>query len=213
MPAAVAAFFNSLPGWLQVTISVLVMVGTILAVWKGVIPLFFHRVPRFHKAVMYKRDQVVVRNGKPVVKGPGPRGAFPGVFSYQDTDMRQQLTSTSGFKVDIGTPPTTYYIDKLSILWEVVDVYLFQSINADAEQFISQRVNQACRDTMVSEGSVNLSMEVITDRCSRRIPTLSHAGVKLVSVMVTSGSYDTRNHRMMDGDDQPRKSIVMADEL
>jgi hypothetical protein len=94
-----------------------------------------------------------------------------------------------------------------------VDVYLFQSINADAEQFISQRVNQACRDTMVSEGSVNLSMEVITDRCSRRIPTLSHAGVKLVSVMVTSGSYDTRNHRMMDGDDQPRKSIVMADEL
>jgi hypothetical protein len=212
MPAF-AAFFDSLPGWLQVTISILVMVGTILAVWKGVIPLFFHRVPRFHRAAMYKRDQVVIRNGKPVVKGPGPRGAFPGVFSYQDTDTRQQLTSTDGFKVDIGTPATTYYVDGLSILWEVVDVYLFQSTIADAELFISKLVIQACRDTMASEGSVNLSMEVITGRCSRRIPTLSHAGVKLVSVMVTSGTHDTRNHRMMDGNDQSRKPIVMADEL
>ncbi len=211
MPAAVVAFFNSLPGWLQVTVSILVMVGTVLAVWKGVIPLFFHRAPKFHKTVMYFRDQVVERKGKPVVKGPGPRGQFPGLYSYLDTDMRQQTTRTVGFKVDIGTPPTTYPVDGLTVVWQVEDPYLFQSASADAERFVSDLTIQACREAMASEGDVNLSMAVITDRCSRRTPTLTDAGVKLINVMITSGSYDTRNHRFLNGETDARKIVTMAD--
>jgi hypothetical protein len=211
MPAAVVAFFNSLPGWLQVTVSILVMVGTILAVWKGVIPLFFHRAPKFHKAVMYFRDQVVERKGKPVVKDPGPRGQSPGFYSYLDTDMRMQTTDTSGFSVDIGTPPTTYTVDGLSVIWQVVEPYRFQSIVADAERFVAGLVKQACRDVLASEGDANLSVAVITERCSRRTPTLTDAGVKLVGVLITSGSYGTRNHRFLNGETATRRTVTMAD--
>lgn len=211
MPQA-AAFLSSLPGWAQVTIATIIAIGAIIFAWKGVIPLFIHRAPKFHHAVMYYRDRVVMRNGKAVTKGPGPRGQFPGVISYLDTDMRQQDTKTAGFKVDIGTPATSYFVDGLSIVWRVFDAYLFQSAIADAERFIGDRVIQACRDLMIEEGEVDLSMRVITERCSRRIPTLANAGVELVSVMVTSGSYDTRNHRMIDGEAKMRRTVMMAEE-
>jgi hypothetical protein len=194
----------------------LLIIGTIIVAWKGVLPIFFHRTPANHDAVKYFRDKVVEKDGKPVVKGSGPHVVpLPGVTSYRDTDTRFQTTRTEGFSVDIGSPKTTYYIDRFTINWKVVDATLYQTIGADPEVFIADLVTAACRQVLESEGSASLSTAVITQRCSRRIPTLTDVGVKLISVLIVSGSYSTRNHRILDGDGESgeRTPIVMADEL
>ena len=213
MPAAVAAFFASLPPWVQATVAIAIALATVIIAWKGVLPHFIHEVPVMHDGVMYFRNRVVwsrTHPGEAKTVGPGHYPQIPGILKYQNTDKRSQTSTTPGFKLDFGTPPTTYNVDGLAITWRVVNAHLYQTGSADSELFVKERTREACRAALMSAADPTLSRATVTDWCRRRTPTLVDVGVYLEDVLITSGSFETRNHRFPDGN--LGKTAVTAEE-
>ena len=211
MPAAVAEFFSSLPTWVQATVAGAIAIASIVIAWKGVIPHFIHEVPVLHEGVLYRRNRVVMRRGQVKKAGPGFYPILPGIYKYQNTDMRSQTSVTPGFKLDIGAQSMTYHVDGLSITWAVEDSYKYQTGSADSESFVKERVREACRSCLISAESPTLAKEAITEWCQRHTPSLGDVGVVLQAVMINSGSYETRNHRFPQGWFMG-EAIVMADD-
>ncbi|HTK39292.1 MAG TPA: hypothetical protein VL362_00325 [Patescibacteria group bacterium] len=214
MTEAVAGFFDSLPGWVQATLAVAIGIGTVIIAWKNVIPNFVHEVRVMHKGVKYWRNRPMHdKQGNPQERDPGFYFAVPGLLKYQDTDMRDQTSLTEGFRVDITIEGKwmTYVVDGLSVAWRVSSAFRYQIVNADPERFVIERVREACR-ALLSNGPTTMSSTDIAAQCRRRIPSLSEIGVELVAVMITSASFETRNHVVMSHDGAPAVKPIIMDE-
>jgi hypothetical protein len=212
MPAAIAAFFDSLPTWVQASVAIAIAAASIVIAWKGILPHFIHEVPVVHEGVLYRRNKAVIHQGVVKKRGPGFYPILPGLYKYQNTDMRSQTTVTEGFKLDFEKPFMTYHVDGLTINWLVCDSHKYQTGSADSEAFVRERLREACRAALIATNNATISKEEVTAWCRNHTPTLADIGVELQAVMITSGSFETRNHRFPK-DEIVGKTVVMADEL
>ena len=200
MPSAVAGFFNSLPGWVQAMVGIAIALGAIIVAWKGILPHFVHEVPVGHAGVGCWRNRPIrpeSRLARMAEVGPGYYLVIPALIRYLNVDMRQQTSASVGFKVDLERPSITYNVDGLAIVWQVTDTYRFVTVSADPERFITERVREAARNVMSNRIDPLITQDDITTECQFNIPNLEQSGMELVSVMITSGSRDTRNMYLM----------------
>lgn len=211
MPTAVAEFFSSLPTWVQATIAIAIATASIVIAWRGILPHFIHEVPVAHEGVLYRRNRVVMKDGIAKKRGPGFYPIFPGLYKYQNTDIRSQTTVTEGFKLDFTDSQMTYHVDGLTINWRVVDPHKYQTGSADSEAFVRERLREACRSALIATNDSTISKEEVTRWCREHTPTLADIGVVLQTVMITSGSFETRNHRFPDGEALGKSVVVVED--
>jgi regulator of protease activity HflC (stomatin/prohibitin superfamily) len=197
MPS-LAAFFDSMPGWSQILFAVLGAIGVLLATWKGILPLFFVTVTQGYDIVFYRFGRPIIKNGRPYTGGPGTYSVCPAIRDYRVTNVMNQSLQLQSLKVDMGDPRITYIIDP-SIDWKVIDAYLFQTVNADAEVAMARKVTNSLREVFEREGTPNLQPRTVLERVKRDVSLeLAEMGVELCGIQILSKSAETKNVRLIE---------------
>lgn len=218
MPAMVAGI-NNLPGWLQVIIYAVGVLGFLFFTWKGIIPHFFTEVHEFHKGLAYFRNRPVRnRDGTWRTKEPRHHFVVPGLSKVIETDMRLRPCAVDAFAVDLKKQGSlevrvSHRID-ISVNYRVIDVYRAQTKVTNVEQRVKELLRSKVSEVLYDSDGLRPSNEQLTEAVRPCVEEyLAEFGVELVYVDLTSFSMTTVNHFMLDQQGKPTMALLRDGEV